>query len=155
MSSQHRRSRGRFLAATLLALYSLSLAFILLNPSPALPEDVVSRAQEALASLFGSPSLVGGKRVEFALNLLMFIPVGILVPLVAPRLNWRDVTVIALLASAGVEIYQGVFLIDRSAEFGDVVANTLGCTVGALMVAAFEWLRGVRPKGEANPQEQG
>ncbi|HRV68331.1 MAG TPA: VanZ family protein [Marmoricola sp.] len=140
--SQHRRSSGQVIAAVLLVGYSITLGIILLNPSPALPADVVDRAQEALASWLGAQDWFGGKRVEFALNSLMFVPVGLLVPMVATRLNWRDVTVIALLASAGVEIYQGLFLIDRSAEFADVVANTLGCAVGAIIVDTVEWLRG-------------
>ena len=72
---------------------------------------------------------------DFATNLAMFVPLGLLIPLSWSRLNWRDVTVVAFLISAAVEIFQGVLLPHRSAEFADVVANTLGCAVGAVLVA--------------------
>ncbi|HNA99316.1 MAG TPA: VanZ family protein [Marmoricola sp.] len=137
MSGSRRWSRGRIAAAVLLAAYLLFLGLILFNPSARLATDTVVSAYDVLVSLLGEQTWLTGKRVEFATNLAMFVPLGLLIPLVFPRLNWRDVTVTAFLISSGVEIYQGVLLPHRSAEFADVVANTLGCALGAVVLTPF------------------
>jgi len=124
-------------ALALLSAYLLFLGFILLNPSARLASDTVGSAYDVIVSVIGEHAWLTGKRVEFATNLAMFVPLGLLIPLSWPRLNWRDVTVVAFLISAAVEIFQGVFLPHRSAEFADVVANTLGCAVGAVLVAVL------------------
>ena len=145
MSHAKAWSRGRIVAATLLVAYLFFLAFILINPSARLATETVGSAYDVVVSIIGSHAWLTPKRVEFATNLAMFLPLGLLILLTWPRLNWRDVTVVAFLLSAGVEIYQGVLLPHRSAEFADVVANTLGCALGAVLVALADTAVGRMP----------
>ena len=50
-----------------------------------------------------------------------------------PRPSWRDWTAVGFVASFLVEVVQAVALGGRSATHADVVANTLGTLLGALL----------------------
>ena len=49
-----------------------------------------------------------------------------------PRHHWANWVVYGFVLSCAVELVQGLVLPPRSAQFEDVVANTLGALVGAL-----------------------
>jgi len=75
----------------------------------------------------------GGGWVEFAANVLMFLPLGFLLTLLL-RHHWYGVA-LALVLSAGAELAQ--FLIpSRLPSLRDVLANTLGAAIGA----ALAWI---------------
>lgn len=120
-----------------LTVYVLALAAILFQPSAGTAISTVGGVTDLLRD-FGAPEvLVTGYRVEFALNALMFAPVPFLGAWVFPRLSWTDWVAYTFIASATVELTQGLFLEARSAQFVDVVANTLGSVLGG--VAALCW----------------
>ena len=50
-----------------------------------------------------------------------------------PRPTWRDWTAVGFAASFVVEVAQALVLDTRAATHSDVVANTLGILVGALL----------------------
>lgn len=72
-------------------------------------------------------------------NLVMFIPVGFLVPLAA-RVRWR--TAVAACAALSVAIEAAQLTTGRSADIDDVLLNTLGGAAGAAV--AFALLQVVR-----------
>lgn len=120
--------------ATALGVYCFCIAVVVLLPTGAFPSAVVTKVAE-LAGAGGAPSqLTDGYRVEFGLNALMVMPISALGGMLWPRWNWRDWTTAAFVASASVELIQGLFLPSRSATFVDVCANTLGGLMGALMI---------------------
>jgi VanZ family protein len=53
-----------------------------------------------------------------------------------PQVHWANWVAYGFLGSGLVELVQGVILPARSAEFVDVVANTTGALVGALVALA-------------------
>jgi glycopeptide antibiotics resistance protein len=69
----------------------------------------------------------------------LFVPLGFLLPLLAPRLDrlWRTVAAGFLLSTA-VELSQLAFPGIRRPDVNDVLANTLGTAVGFL---AYRLLR--------------
>jgi glycopeptide antibiotics resistance protein len=67
------------------------------------------------------------------LNVLLFVPVGVLL-VAALRLPWWAATALAACGSAGIELVQGLFLA-REASLTDVVANTVGALLGAVAVS--------------------
>lgn len=119
------------LARVALGLYVLALAAILFQPSAGAAIGTVGGVSDVLEDLGLPPSLVTPYRVEFVLNALMFAPVPFLGMWVFPRLSWTDWVTYTFLASAAVELTQGLFLEARTAQFVDVVANTLGGVLGA------------------------
>lgn len=124
----------RLTVAVLLVGWIVVLAFTLLAPSPAGPAWLVDRVSELLARQGVPEALTSSERVEFGLNVAAFVPLSLLGALVWPRSTWRDWTAVGFAASFLVEVAQAVALDARSATHTDVVANTLGTLLGALVV---------------------
>jgi hypothetical protein len=124
------------LGAALLC-YAAFLAVVLLSPSPVIASTAVTDTVR-LVGHTGLPSaLVTRSRTEFGLNALMVAPLVGGCALLWPRWSWRDWTALAFVAAGCVELGQGLFLPARSAQFVDVVANTLGALLGAATAAAL------------------
>ncbi len=71
--------------------------------------------------------------VDFAANILFFVPIGLLGALLLPRRVWWLSMPIGLALSAALELGQAFFLPQRYASWTDVLANTLGAALGALL----------------------
>jgi glycopeptide antibiotics resistance protein len=71
-------------------------------------------------------------------NVLLFIPLGLLLPLVWPRLRFWKAIQIAIAVSVSIEVLQyasrawGSY---RLADVNDVVLNVLGASVGLIVVS--------------------
>lgn len=103
--------------------------------------------------------------VNFAFNILMTVPLGLLLPIAIRR---RRVVVVALLGlgfSASIEIVQAltniVFSSGRSADVYDLIANTVGALVGFGLLrvldsaGAIRWLDTDGPaQEEAAPNQR-
>jgi VanZ family protein len=125
----------RRLAAGALASYGVVLALLLLVPFGRVPSRVIA-AVTRLALDAGVPeTLATLSRVELGLNVLGFVPLTLLATLVWPRPTWRDWTAWTFVASFLVEAAQALVLSQRASANSDVVANTLGGLVGALLGA--------------------
>ena len=111
---------------------------MLLSPMPSAPSAGVGMGMDLLEWAGVPARLRGGRVVEFALNVGLFVPI----PLMALHLkpSWRVVqwAMAGLVASSMVEAAQGVFLPHRTADFRDIIANTTGLALGAAVsVGAF------------------
>ena len=127
--------RLRRLAAWALAAYGVVLALLLLAPWGNVPDRVI-RATARLAQDVGVPeTLATFGRVEVGLNVLAFVPLTLLATVLWPRPTWRDWTAWTFVASFLVEAAQALLLSERASANSDVVANTLGGLVGALLGA--------------------
>lgn len=130
-SALTRRSRSRLLLAVI--AYGAFLAGILLWPSGSFPMWVAMHTAQALADVGLPASVVAGGRVEVALNAAMVVPLVLAAAVLWPRWGWERWTAYAFVASCSVELLQGLFLPMRSAQFADVVANTVGAAAGAVL----------------------
>lgn len=68
--------------------------------------------------------------VEIFLNILLFVPFGILLPVIYKRFErfqWLLLT--SLCVSVGIEVVQGIFALGLC-EFDDMFDNTLGAVIG-------------------------
>lgn len=119
--------------AVALAAWTVVLAVTLLAPSSAGPSWLVETVSALLGRLGVPEVLAAPERVEFGLNVAAFVPISLLGALLWPRPTWRDWTAIGFAASFLVEVVQAVALDGRSATHSDVVANTLGTLLGALL----------------------
>ncbi len=68
------------------------------------------------------------------LNVMLFVPLGVVLTLLT-RWGWWRVTLVAAVASAGFEAIQ--LVLPRDPDVFDVVTNTLGAALGALAVSAL------------------
>jgi VanZ family protein len=83
--------------------------------------------------------------VEFTANIGFFMPLGFLIAALLPARRWWLAIVICFGATCCIEIGQGLFLPDRVASVGDVVANTTGGILGA----AIAWVVFVRRRSSS------
>jgi glycopeptide antibiotics resistance protein len=80
-------------------------------------------------------------------NFVLFIPLGILLPLIWRRLRFRDGMAIAIALSVSIEILQYLsrsFGSKRLADVNDVILNVLGAALGLAFVALLRWRPGSR-----------
>ena len=126
-----RTARTAVIAA--LGIWTVILTATLLAPSAAGPSWLVDTVARALTGLGAPEALADPSRVEFVLNVAAFVPLSLLGSILWPRLTWRDWTAVGFVASFLVEVVQAVALDARSATHADVVANTLGMLLGALL----------------------
>lgn len=125
--------RGRLLAATL--SYLAVVASITLGPQP-LDSGMISALANAIEFFAASaPLALGYADAEFMANVAMFVPFGILVARWAGGRRWLLTLASGFLLSAGVEIAQ-LAIPGRVSDPRDLVANTIGATLGILLLAA-------------------
>ncbi|MFC7847709.1 VanZ family protein [Arthrobacter sp. NPDC057388] len=137
------RSDVAAFSRTVLALYLAALAFVAFWPTP-VDRPVAGRLQAVLFALHhsGVPELINYNFVEFASNIVMFTPIGMLAALAFPAFHRGRIVLSAFLASCSIELGQKVFLHDRFPSAMDIVANTAGAMLGVWILGVVEeWVR--------------
>jgi hypothetical protein len=130
-----RLNTNRRVLLGLLIGYCLFLAWVLLWPSATPASKTVRTAATDLRQVGAPAQVTAGDHVEFALNALMVAPVPLVASLLWRRWSWPQWTACGFIASCIVEAFQALFLSGRSAQMPDVVSNTLGALVGAVLGA--------------------
>ena len=133
MSARPLSRRARTALGAALVAWVVLLAVVLLAPSSSGPDWVILHLAEALQRLGLPEVLTSFGRVESMLNVVAFVPLGLLGSLLWTRPTWRDWTAVGFVVSFAVEVVQAVALDARQATNADVVANTLGMLVGAVL----------------------
>jgi glycopeptide antibiotics resistance protein len=88
------------------------------------------------ASVAPYPPESGGLS-DFVGNIALFVPLGLLLPLIWPRLrSLSPIVVIAAGCSVAIELFQLV-IPGRSASVNDVTLNILGALTGAVLFFEF------------------
>ena len=124
--------RHRRIAAWLLAVGALAVAVVAFWPTP-IDAGFADALRDGLAELqaAGAPEVFRYGVIEFAANILMFVPVGFLLAVVLPQgLRWLS-PALCFLLSLGIELGQVVFASGRLGDVTDVIGNTLGGLLGA------------------------
>ncbi|MFJ6653886.1 VanZ family protein [Microbacterium sp. NPDC091313] len=132
-------------AALVLGVYAAVVVVVLLSPIS--PEVAVAWLTALLRDDVGWSAVRQGW-VEFALNIALFVPLGLLVTMLFRRV-WLGV-VTALLLSVAAEAVQE-FLPGRLASLRDVLANVVGAAIGAFI--AWIILRRLRGRA-ASPSDK-
>jgi hypothetical protein len=131
-------ARQRRIAGWLLALGGLAVLVIAFWPTP-IDAGIAGSLRTWLAGLqsAGGPEFLRYGAVEFAANIAFFVPVGfVLAVLLPPRRRWLS-PVICFLLSLGIELGQAVLASGRLGDVTDLVANTLGGLIGAVLVTVL------------------
>lgn len=123
----------RLFVRALLLLYVLLLVVVLFSPTSGTQSGLVVDVTEVLSDLGLPGSWTTFDRAEVALNAVIIAPVSFLGSVTFPRTRWQDWTAYAFLGAVTVELLQGLLLADRQASFSDIVANTAGASLGALL----------------------
>ncbi len=137
-------------ARPLLAVYTVLLAIALLAPTSTVQSGLVVDAVHFLGRLGVPPSWGSYPHMEIVMNAAIVAPLSFLGSLAFPRSRWQDWTAYAFLGALTVELVQGLLLPNRQASLSDIVANTAGGAVGALLVALGRRLSGPRRRASGS-----
>ena len=130
-----------------LLTYGAVVAAVTMSPTP-LDSGYRAAIDKVLAVLHrnGLPERFDYPEVEFAANILMFIPIGFFIGLVLPRLAvWIGIFVVPALSGA-IEFIQRQTLAERFATVNDVIANTIGGWSGLLLAVIIRAIIHARDK---------
>ncbi len=123
----------RVISWALLLTASGVVGMITFSAGPPDPEGQLALQEFLLrAHQEGLPAWITFGKIEFAANILMFVPIGFFGALCLRRFRWLIIP-IAIAASTGIEIIQSTRLPDRVGTPRDVVANSLGAMIGFVM----------------------
>ncbi|ALV42370.1 teicoplanin resistance protein VanZ [Pseudarthrobacter sulfonivorans] len=113
------------------------LALIAFWPSP-VDQPVQGELSSALEFLHahGIPAWFSYQFVEASANVALFIPFGAVAALAYPKKHLWKIGILGLIVSSCIELGQLLFLHNRFASPSDLVTNTGGAVIGALLVAA-------------------
>lgn len=131
-----RVSRGRRWLAGAYVVYVILLAYVLVTPGPIGPSQTVRWLSVLLRDL-GVGLRVGSPWPEFMMNVVLFVPCGLLGILLFRWTRPGDWMLVAFFTATAVEVAQRFLLPTRSGEARDVVANTFGAFVGAGIALAM------------------
>ncbi|GAA0491635.1 hypothetical protein GCM10009532_13650 [Microbacterium aurantiacum] len=125
--------RSRLPALVLLA-YVAALAAIAFWPTP-----VDRGAAPLVRTITRLIPVLTYDRIEFAANIALFVPFGVLVGLLL-RQTWL-VLPLAFLTTLMIETAQALLLDRRTPSIMDIIANTAGACIGVLVVVFIRWLQ--------------
>ena len=139
-----RARTGNVVARVLLVGYLLFVGFTVWLPAPVSAKvtglvRIIARwiADAGIAS-YGRSTFV----LEILANVALFVPIGLLLVLAWPRLRLWQAVLIGALMSVLIETVQGA-MPSRFPTLSDVIANTTGALIGALIVTVILYLAGV------------
>lgn len=128
------RGRRR-IALAALGVYGVGLLLVVLWPQH-VDREIVPLIERVHA--WFPP--VTHSRVEFAANVLLFVPPAALLASLLRRRRWL-VAPLGVAASGLIELVQDALLPGRTADLRDVLANGTGAVVGLLLALAVERMR--------------
>lgn len=113
------------------------LTFVAFWPSP-LDEPVQGQLSAVLNFLHrhGAPQWLNYQFVEAAANVLLFLPIGFAGSLSFPEKRWWHLGILGFEISGCMELGQLIFLHNRFATSVDLLTNTSGAVIGALLAGA-------------------
>ena len=132
-----RRKNSKWLATFLLVEYLVWVVFLVLISRSVMPErrSIMTPFWSYHSFIDGYPHL----HPQVILNVLVFIPVGVLLGCASDKMKWWKVLLFGASFSILIEVLQ--YVTKRGfAEFDDVFNNTLGCLIGFVLYAAIAWV---------------
>lgn len=112
--------------------YLIAVGVLVLDPSQQAPGVTLSLVSRAL-QLLQLPVVADSRTLETLSNVALFVPLSLLGMFIWPSHRILTWTLAGALLSATIELFQLVLLPDRFATVSDVVANTAGAFLGAVL----------------------
>lgn len=127
----------------MLAAMLVPLTLIAFWPSP-VDAPVQGQLADVLKFLHSHdvPAWVNYQFVEASANVLLFVPLGAVAGLAYPKRPWWRTGILGFLVSGCIELGQLLFLHNRFASLADIVTNSGGAVIGALLASlVLRWLQ--------------
>ncbi|MBX0300982.1 VanZ family protein [Cryobacterium sp. 1639] len=122
------------LGLTLVLAYGSIVLLATMWPTP-LDQGYAASINRVLDVLHrnGVPEWFGYNKLEASANILMFVPLGFLVSMLLPVRVWWLALIICPGLSVAIELTQAFALSARFATVSDVIANSTGAIIGAVL----------------------
>lgn len=123
-----------------LVLYLAVVAVGVFGPAPSEPVRNAGSAVRSVnprADPRPDGAVLGRLSAEELGNVVMFVPLGVLVPMLWPR-RWWSALPAGFALSGGIELVQWALLDWRSPQLRDVVWNTTGAAAGVAVWLAWQ-----------------
>lgn len=133
----------RLLLRILFAAYLLAVGFVVWSPQPTEGVGIAEIVARWVASVIDQPYGPTFVVLGVAANVAMFVPFGVLALTAYRWMRVWSATLAGLVTSGIIEVVQ-LFLPTRFATVSDVIANTAGALLGAVLVAAVRRARAAR-----------
>lgn len=82
--------------------------------------------------------------VGFAENIILTVPLGFLLKKTFSRTSLISMTLLGFVVGGGIETLQyylsHMFLINRTSDINDVIANAIGIVVGSILMIVYEYI---------------
>jgi len=133
------------LARVLLIPYLITLALIVWLPAPEASSvtGVVFEIARLVSDATGVSLEASYAVFEFAANIALFVPFGLLLAASWPQLSPWAIVLLGFATSATIELVQ-ILLPSRYPTVSDVIANTLGAAIGVGLTRAWRSVRDER-----------
>ena len=131
-----RHLKNRALWRGILAAMMIPLALVAFWPSPV--DEPVQGELASILSFFhahGIPRWFNYKFVEASANVVLFVPLGVVASFAFTEKRWWQIGAFGMLTSGCIELGQFLFLHNRFASLQDIVTNTSGGIIGAVLAA--------------------
>jgi VanZ family protein len=122
-------------AALIAMLIPLGLIAFWPNPVDAPVQGLLASVLNLLHA-YGMPTWLNYKFVEASANVLLFVPLGVVALLSFTKRPWWQFGVFGLIVSSCMELGQLLFLHNRFASPLDLVTNTVGALIGAVLASS-------------------
>jgi len=121
-----------------LAAYAVFVVVVTMVPTP-VDQGLNSSIEKVLGKLHqhGLPTWFQYDQLEFSANIAFFVPLGFFLALLVPVRAWWLAILVGPVFSLGIELCQRLFLPERFASVGDVVANSIGSLIGTVLAFAL------------------
>lgn len=135
---------GRKLGLAAFAAYLGLLLWVTFNPKPI---DGSGFLRELVAMILNFTSATPGlewleyNTLEAIGNVLLYVPLGFGLVLIAPRHGWFTYLAFGVLTTTAAELAQRYLLPDRISAWQDVLHNSIGAALGVLAAKAVIALR--------------
>lgn len=144
--------RELLLLTVVVYLCGLATATLTPNHGSSFRADTIVLNPNLASLTCSSASLPAGSSARFFClynargNVLLFIPLGVLIPLVWRRRSFWNGILTAVAVSVSIEIVQyfsGAWGARRTADVNDIILNGVGAFLGLTLVFLLRWLRGL------------
>ena len=129
----------RWVFGACLLIYVVALAWVTLRPRPSSfqPSAEWIPLNNIIGVLREGRSVSYQDAGQLLGNIALFVPFGWLVPMLWPRLrSFWTIVLLAAVTSLAIEVAQWLFIDGRQSSVDDVILNTVGALVGAVMFFA-------------------
>jgi len=80
----------------------------------------------------------------FAENIILTVPLGFLIKRFFSEISLISMALLGFVIGAGIETMQyflsHIYLINRSSDINDVIANGMGIVIGAILMIIYEYI---------------